>query len=193
MRAQGSTTPSQRRPHFQRLSDAEKRQIIKLTTNFSPTNITPYLTLTTFRPEVQDQGFLAFGYPQRLDAGIAYYDGNLPDPHTDTNCNGVFGAEGLDLYFYAQPDQRYFIDMIIAILNGSRVFRITQWQDGQPGPSNDIGVGLANQNSISHVPVVVDPCPGGCWHHLQYKLEPDKDKSEGGPWIFAEIDISNYN
>ena len=46
--AKGSTTPSQRKPHFQRLSDAEKRQIIQRTTNFSPTNITPYLTLTTY-------------------------------------------------------------------------------------------------------------------------------------------------
>jgi hypothetical protein len=192
--AKDSRTPSQRKPRVQRLSDVEKRQIIERTTNVSPTSITPYLTLTTYRSEVQNQAYLMFEYPQWLDAGIAFYDGVLPGTD-EQSCSSVFTSEGIDVYFYSQPNQQYLVDMIIGIPNGKRLFLITQGTDGQPGQSNDQGAGIANQSSISHVPSVVPACTAGCWQHLHYALEPKKDKSNGdnGPWIFAEFDISNYN
>lgn len=180
---QGAAPPGKARIQIQRLTDAERRQIIQNTVNTTVGTLNPYLTLYTSH-FFDNNGSLVFHYPQQLDVGLANFDGNSPN---SCECCAACKQEEIELSLKTQANQQYLVDLIVLIYKGVRRFQVQR--DNSPPLSQDVG--FPNDPSISHVLTIVQSSPAASVHHLSFKLDPQSNAPHG-QWWFAELDVHSY-
>lgn len=179
---QTAAVPTKARIQIQRLTDAERRQIVQNTVNTAVGTLNPYLTLNTSH-FFDNNGSLVFHYPQQLDIGLANFDGNSPN---SCECCAACNQEEIDLSLKTQANQQYLVDLVVLIYKGVRRFQVKQ--DNSPPLSQDVG--LPNDSSVSHVLTIVQS-PAASVHHLVFKLDPQPG-APIGQWWFAELDVHAY-